>query len=604
MKIRSPLLALTLFVHPTLSAVTLNPVIVTATRSAQTADQALASVTVISAADIERQQAQSVQELLRGVPGVSLSNNGGPGKNTSVFMRGTESDHVLVLIDGVKVGSATLGTTAFQDLPVEQIERIEVVRGPRSSLYGSEAIGGVIQIFTRKGGGQLTPSFSIGGGRYDTYNASAGLSGGGDHGWFNASISSKETNGFNACNGIPGSAGCFTSEPDSDGYRNLSGSLRAGYRFDNGLELDAHVLHADTDNKFDGSFTNESEGIQQVIGASLRFSPTDRWLLTLAGGRSKDESDNFKDGTFSSQFESERDSLSWQNDISLGTNHLLTLGADYQKDSVDGTTAYAVTSRDNDGAFVQYQGAFKQHDLQLSLRNDDNEQFGQRTTGGAAWGYSLGDGLRLTAAYGTAFKAPTFNELFFPFFGNPALDPEESRSLEIGLSGGGNPLRWSVNLYETRVDELISFDANTFAPANISKAVLRGLELTVVTRVSAWDLNANLSIMDTENRSSGANDGNWLARRPQQALRVDADRQIGKYRIGSTLIAEGKRYDDLANNQQLGGFITADLRAEMRLQKHWRLQAKIENLLDKNYATAAFFNQPGRSLFVTLRYQP
>ncbi|HHM06180.1 MAG TPA: TonB-dependent vitamin B12 receptor [Gammaproteobacteria bacterium] len=587
-------------------AVELDPIIVTATRTAQTADEALSSVTVVTRKEIGRQQAQSVPDLLRGVPGVSVANNGGPGKATSVFLRGTESDHVLVLIDGVKTGSASLGTAALQDIPVEQIERIEIVRGPRSSLYGSEAIGGVIQIFTRKGGGALRPFFSIGGGRYQTYSASAGVSGGSERGWFSVGASGIDTGGFNACNGKPSpdGAGCFTTEPDKDGYRNLAGALRAGYRFDNGLEMDVHALHAVGDNEFDGGFVNESEFTQQVLGGTLRFSPGDIWQATLAVGRSRDESDNFKDGAFQSRFESERYTLSFQNDISIAAAHLLTVGADYQDDRIDGTTAYAVTSRDNSGLFTQYQGSFGAHDVQLSLRRDNNEQFGNRNTGSAAWGYALGEGLRLTVAYGTAFKAPTFNELYFPGFGNPKLRPEASRSVEFGLRGEPAWGRWSLNAYETRVDDLIAYDASLFAPNNIDQARIRGLEAVLGTRLGNWDLNANLTLLDPENRSGGANDGNVLPRRARRFLRLDADRGFARYRLGATLLAAGRRYDDLANTRSLGGYATVDLRAEYALTGNWRVQARLENLLDKDYETAAYFNQPGRSLYLTLRYQP
>ncbi len=587
-------------------AAELDPIIVTATRTAKTADETLSSVTVITRKEIERQQSQSVQDLLRGVPGVGIANNGGPGKATSVFLRGTESDHVLVLIDGVKVGSATLGTTAFQDIPVEQIERIEIVRGPRSSLYGSEAIGGVIQIFTRKGGGALKPFFNIGGGSYQTYSASAGVSGGGERGWFSVSASGIDTEGFNACNGKPSpdGAGCFTTEPDKDGYRNLSGSLRAGYRFDNGLEMDVHALRANGKSEFDGGFVNESESVQQVLGGTLRYSPLSVWHMTLTAGRSRDESDNFKDGTFKSRFDTERDTLSFQNDITIAADHLLTVGVDYHDDRVDGTTAYAVTSRDNTGLFTQYQAWFGAHDVQLSLRRDDNEQFGNRNTGGAAWGYALGKGLRLIASYGTAFKAPTFNELYFPGFGNPKLRPEESRSVEFGLRGEPAWGRWSLNAYETRVDDLIAYDASLLAPNNIDQARIRGLEAVLSTRLGNWDLNANLTLLDPENRSGGANDGNVLPRRARRSLRLDADRDFGHYRLGATLLAAGKRYDDLANTRELGGYATIDLRAEYALTGDWRVQARVENLLDKDYETAAYYNQPGRSLYLTLRYQP
>ena len=588
------------------NAVELSPVIVTATRTAQTTDETLASVTVITRKDIERQQAQTVQDLFRSVPGVNITNNGGAGKATSFFLRGTESDHVLVLIDGIKVGSATSGAVAFQHIPVEQIERIEIVRGPRSSLYGSEAIGGVIQIFTRKGGKEFKPFFSIGAGSDDTYKISAGITGGSKRGWFSLSADATDTNGFNACNGrpSPGGAGCFTTEPDKDGYRNVSGALRAGYQFRNGLEIDAHVLQSNGKSEFDGGFVNESESVQQVVGGALKFSPLSNWHMTLTAGRSLDESDNFKNGTYRSRFNTERDNFSLQNDFSLAENHLLTLGADYQDDEVESLTVYTESSRNNSGLFGQYQGTFDSHDVQLSLRSDDNEQFGKHTTGSAAWGYEFDNHLRLTAAYGTAFKAPTFNELYFPGFGNSDLGPEESRSTELSLSGNANWGDWSVNVYETLIDDLIAFDASISAPANVNKARIQGVELVLNTELKGWAVSSNLTFLNPEDHSGGANDGNELPRRAKQSFNINADKDFGKYTLGAALHAVSKSYDDLANTREIDGYTTMDLRGEYSLTRDWRLQARVENLFDENYERASFYNQAGRGFYLTLRYQP
>ncbi len=581
------------------------PIIVTATRTAQTADETLAAVTVITRQDIERQQATSVVDLFRGTPGLSLSNNGGLGKATSVFLRGTESDHVLVLIDGVKVGSATLGTTAFQDIPVDQIERIEIVRGPRSSLYGSEAIGGVIQIFMRKGGGVATPNFSIGAGSHRTYTGSAGISGGGERGWYNVKVSGFSSDGINACRGnpSPGGAGCFTFEPDNDGYRNRSGSVRAGYRFRDGTEVDAHVLRTTGRNQYDSTSSNESESAQQVIGGRVAFSPLAPWRMTISAGNGQDNSDNFLNGVFRSRFNTARDTVSLQNDVTLSTAHLLSLGSDYQNDRIDSTTVYTVRERRNTGVFSQYQGAYGAQDIQLAVRSDDNEQFGHHTTGGAAWGYALSRDLRLVVSSGTAFKAPTFNELYYPGFGSASLRPEESLSHELGLRAKTAWGRWALSAYQTKVNDLIGFDA-TFAPVNIDRALIRGVETTANTKIADWTAAASLTILDAENRSGGANDGNDLPRRAKESFRLDLDRSFDKFRLGGTLFTEGRRYDNLANTVELQGYTTVDLRVTYAFAGSWTLNGRIANLFDASYETAAYFNQDGRNVFVTLRYQP
>jgi vitamin B12 transporter len=584
----------------------LNDQLVTATRTVQTAQQSLAAVTVFDRAQIELSQATSVPELLKKVPGVSFANNGGPGKNTSLFMRGSESDHVLVLIDGIKIGSVSSGGAALQDLPLELIERIEVVRGPRSSLYGSEAVGGVIQIFTRKGNGTgAKPFFSAGVGTHDSYSGSAGITGGDGKGWYSLGLSGADTDGINVK-----SAATSGYEDDADGYRNLSAVLSAGYRFDNGLELDANLLQAKSHSDYDqvnrrrtSGFHANSDGENRVFGTRARFAPLEPWLVTLQVGRSEDKSDAFQDGDFYSRFDSRRDSASWQNDLSLADGHTLTLGVDYQHDEVNGTTAYAEDSRDNSGTFAQYLGEVGRHDWQLSLRHDDNQQFGQHDTGNIGYGYALSDELRATLSYGTAFKAPTFNELYYPGYGNPELDAETSRSLEIGLAGQHGWGQWSVNAFRTVIDDLIAYDSSIRAPANVDAARIRGVELVLGSQLLGWDWNANYTLLEPENRSSGANDGNELARRAKQLFNLELDRRLGDFSVGASLHAEGQRFDDLANTKELSGFATLDLRGEYRINPEWRLQTRVANLLDADYETAQGYNQPGQALYFTVRYQ-
>lgn len=580
------------------------PIVVTASRTDQTADETLASVTVITRDDIERQQARSMQDLLHGIAGINIANTGGPGKLTTLLMRGTESDHVLVLVDGIRMGSATSGFSEIQNYPVELIDRIEIVRGPRSSLYGPEAVGGVIQIFTRKGDKKgLKPTFSFGGGSYRTVSGAATLSGGNERGWFNLGISGSDTNGFNACKGSF-TAGCFTVEPDKDGYRNLSGSARAGYRFDNGLNIEANFLHSDGHYEYDGSFQNRTKLVQQVLGGTARYSPVEPWRITLTAGRSREDSDNFLNKVFATRYHARRDTLSWQNDITITPNQLLTIGTDYLYDHINSSEKFAKTSRYNWGVFAQHQLSLAAHKLQLSIRHDDNQQFGSQVTGGASWGYSLTDHVQLTAGFGSAFKAPTFNELYFPGFGNPDLGPEESRTAELGVAGRFDWGNWSLNLYETWIKNMISFNAATFSPDNIDKARIQGLEAILNTEIKGWLIQTNLTFMNPENRSKDANRGNTLPRRSNHAFRVDTSRQFGDFVVGAMFLAEANRYDDLANNQKLNDYVKVDLRAEYLINSQWRIQGRIENLFDKDYETAAFFSQPGRNFFVTLRYQP
>jgi len=579
------------------------PVVVTATRTAKTAEETLSSVTVITQEDIEQQQVTSIQELLRSVAGLSVTNSGGEGKLSSIFIRGTESDHLLVIVDGVKIGSATAGLSALQLIPVELIERIEIVRGPRSSLYGSEAIGGVIQIFTKKGKGEIRPAVNLSAGSFNTRKALVGLSGGDEKTRFSISASSYDTRGFNACEGEPLVGGCYATEPDDDSYRYTSGSLSIGHQLTKKTQLDFNWLRSDASIQYDG-FYNQSETIQQVSGIKLAHEVSSSWNLALLVGQSKDESDDYSNGVFLAQVNTSRDTATLQSDLLLNNNSELTLGIDYQDDHIDSTTVYDETSRDNKGIFAQYILALGNQNLQVSARQDDNEQFGNKSTGSVAWGMDVGNHKRLVASYGTAFKAPTFNDLYYPGAGNPDLKPEESSSIEVGISGREAWGKWSVNFYRTDIDELIIYDVVASMPENIEKAAINGVEFIVQSHMLTWDTQLNLSLLDPENRSSNSNKGNVLPRRARETAQFVLSRKFGKYNLGGTIIAEGERYDNATNTVKLNSYYTADIYGGYQLNSDWRCGASIKNILDEDYQTVAYYNHPGRHYLVSVSYQP
>jgi vitamin B12 transporter len=593
-------------------AESLDAVVVTATRTAITADESLAPVEVLDADTIRRSQARSLVDLLRGRAGINLTNQGGAGKLTTVSLRGAETDQVLVLIDGVRVGSATSGLTALQDLPVEMIERIEIVRGPRSSLYGSEALGGVIQIFTRRDRGAATFRFNVGAGSHGHREGGLGIGGSGavsesTTGWFGVDASLQRTDGIDACRGagFPVFAGCFVDgQTDRDGYRRHAFSLRGGLAFGERVELQAHALRMSGHNDYDGGFVDNSDIVQRVLGAQLRWKVGAAVDLRFGVGSHLDRSDNFLADAPQGLFVTRRDSATAQADIALADDHLLSVGADWLRDRVGGDTGYVVDRRGNRAAFAQYQGRFGAQDLQLALRRDDNDQFGGETTGNAAWGVSFAERWRITAGYGTAFKAPSFNELYFPGFGNPALRPESSRTLEAGIGWRGERASLRLDAFATRAEDLIAFNAATFSPDNIERARLHGAELRFDGEALGWTLGASASWLRTENRAPGPNRGKDLPRRAGETLRIELDRAFGDFSVGFTGLAEGARWDDLANTRRLDGFATLDVRAEYRFGRDWTLQGRVANLFDEHYETASFYRQPGREYFVSLRFLP
>lgn len=587
-------------------------VVVTASRIAETADETLAPVSVVTRDEIERLQIRSVPEALKRIPGLTLTNNGGQGKATSVFLRGTESDHVLVLINGVKVGSATLGTFNFESLSIEEVERIEVVRGPRSHLYGSEALGGIIQIFTRRPSETTRAHASIGYGTDETAEGRAGFSGRTSGVGFAVGTSYIHTEGFNSCGDgtTTPTGGCFNTEPDKDGFERSAVTGSVDYTFSNGIKLEGNGLYANSENEFDGSFVNESEAVNYVLGGRALASPTEFWDVTAAVGHTVDDSDNFLDGTFQTSFNTERNSLFLQNDLYLLDDHVSTIGVDFLRDEVGGTTEYDEDSRDNTGVFAQHRAEFGRHTIQVSGRVDENEQFGGHLTGGAAYGYRITENLRATASYGTAFKAPTFNELYFPGFGNADLEPEQSESVEVGLAARVGGFELGANLFHTEIDDLIAYDASISAPANVNKARITGLELAASGEVAGFLLTASATFLDPVNASGGSNDGNLLPRRAEQSYSLSVDRSVGdlglgygELSLGSDVHHESERFDDLANTTTLGAYTTLDLRANWAADENWGVDLKLSNLFDEEYETASFYNQQGRAFFLRLTYR-
>ncbi len=592
----------------------LDNVIVTATRTATTANDALAAVDVIDRKEIEHSAARSLPELLRGRAGVTLVNQGGLGKLSTLFLRGTESDHTLFLIDGVRVGSATSGLTSLQDIPLEQIERIEIVRGPRSSLYGADAIGGVIQVFTRRGNGDagVHGRARIGAGSNGLREASAGIDLRATRGGVGVDVGHQATDGINSCTGFynPANysgAGCFIvpgTHLDRDGYRNNNATVRADFAPNATWQFDARAFRAEGHNDYDGDYADSSDIVQQVVSGSARWMPSQTTQLKLTLGRNTDDSDNYIGGTYADRFESRRDSASLQGDFTVAEGQTLTTGFDWLRDSGGVQGQFADKTRGNRAAFAQYQGRFGAHDLQASLRRDDNDQFGGKTTGGIAWGFGFADGWHVTASHATAFKAPSFNELYYPYYGNPTLRPESSRSNELSLGKRSSGWEWQLNAYRNDIDDLIVYDTAIFAANNIETARIRGVELVASAQLGEWNLRGQVGTLDARNLSVGFNHGKRLPRRPQRSARIDLDREFGDFGFGFSGIAEGMRWDNVANTMRVGGYGTIDARASWRFAADWTLQATLVNAFDKGYETTSYYNQPGREWGLSLRWQP
>jgi vitamin B12 transporter len=611
--------ASSLLLVPALAAVSvhagdrLDPIVVTATRTPQTVDETLSSVTVIEREEIERLQPQQLTDLLRGRAGIGVAESGPFGKLSSVFMRGSNSGHTLLLVDGVRMGSATTGSASWQYLPPSEIERIEIVRGPRTSIYGSDAIGGVIQVFTRKGlEGPPRVNAFVGGGSFDTREFGAGVAGGTRDTRYSLSASRFDTDGIDVLTDV--------GDDDRDGYDNTSLSGTLSHRLSSGGELFGSLLYSRGTTEFDADEFDpatfavvgpyapaENDYVHAALRAGIRGFVTPRWQSQLAVAQSRDELDSFEGGTLADRvahFDTRRDLIDWQNTVRLPGPWTWVAGVDAYEDHVDASTAFAEDSRYNVGVYSVLQGALGHNDLEASLRFDDNEQFGSKTTGQLGWGRRLSDAWRVRASAGTAFNAPSFNDLYFPGFSNPDLDPEESRSVEVGARYASGAWFLDAALFQTEIDDLIAFDMTTFSPQNINEARIRGLEVEIGYQAGDWSSRTSLTALEAEDRATG----NELPRRSPFSARVDVDRVLGAWSFGGSLLGQARSFNDTANAVRLSGFATVDLRAAYAIDPQWTLEASVRNLLDRDYATAqdfsgADFNQPGRGAFVTVRYR-
>ena len=581
--------------------------VVTATRVETPKNQLAAATTVYTRKDIERLQVNTLPDLLKNAPGVDMTQQGGLGKTTSVFMRGTNSDHVLVLIDGIKVGSATTGSTAFEFLPIDQIERVEIIRGPQSSLYGSEAIGGVIQIFTRKGNQEEKPSITLdaGGGTYDTAKASGSISGKIKNSWYSLSASHINTRGFDARQATPGFFG--VNQPDKDGYYNTGLNARVGHRFDNNAEVDAFFMRTEGKTEYDGNFQDKTSFVNQVVGTSASMDIVDNWRSTLRLGQSRDDNENYApNGTFSSKFNTTRWNATWLNQFDLTDEHQLVAGSDYRLDEVDSPEAFNKNSRYDVGIFGElHSRILDDHFINVSLRWDENEAFGDYVTGNIGWRYNSPIGISPFASFGNAFKAPSFNDLYWPSAGNPNLKPEESTSFEVGLAGTHDKLQWEVRAYHTNIDNLIAWAPTNpsdpfspWLPTNINKAQIDGLETEINARILGWQSKLSMNLLNPQDRETDIR----LVRRYQKSLSFDLSRSFGPIDVGANILAQGDRANNLQNTSQAAGYVTVDLRTAYHINKNWMLSAKLNNLLDKQYQLVDTYNTADRNFFISIHY--
>jgi vitamin B12 transporter len=607
-------------------ALKLPETVITANREAQPRGESSAAVSVFTREDIERLRPSSVGELLARVPGVQMVRNGGRGATTSMFIRGTSHAQSLVLIDGMRIGSVSAGGAALQHLAVEQIERIEVLRGSRSALYGADAIGGVVQIFTRRGEGEgLHPYLRLAAGSEGTWERSLGLSGGDGQTRFSLAAALDETDG------IDRTGRSYVSDADHDAYRNRSFSLNLAHALSDTVEIGISAVDQRGKSEYDNPYgrydrttflnypaQNWGEFSQSSASAYLDAKLGDSWTSRLELGHSEDKQEDFdKLDPSRDVFNSYHDSAAWLNTLQLGNGHQLRAGLDYLVDKLHSSTAFDEESRWNQAAFIQHVYQGERFSTELGLRHDKNQQYGSENTWNAALTLPLNTDNELVLSYAEGFRVPTFNDLYGPadWGANPDLDPERSKSYELQWrSQLAESTRLEASLYRTDVRDLIAYvwDNTTYIGRNynVAQARINGFEASLQQDIGAWRTNLSLSIIDPRDRETG----HTLARRAKRHLSLDLDREIGAFAVGATWQAYSQRYDDPDNQREIGGYGVLDLRGSWQASEELLFDLKLANVLDRGYSNALYqysgdyeyygYRETPRSLMLGLTWTP
>lgn len=583
-------------------------VLVTATRTPQALADVISDSTTIDAEQIARAGAGSIVDLLKRQRGIEVTRNGGAGSSSNVYIRGANSNQSIVLVDGVRIGSSTTGAANWSAIPLTAIDRIEIVYGPLSSLYGADAIGGVIQIFTKKGQGAPAVTGFAGYGSDNTREADATVSGstGGEHSFSYAISAGKEkSDGFSTAR-----PGLTSYNPDDDGYDKENVSGQFGLQLAKGVEAGALFLHSRLDAQYDSglsAYDTRSENTIDTASVFARAQLLPSWRSLLQYSETRDKGANYTSATAAgyTRIDTKQSFITWQNDVTIGADTLQLL-YEHRKEEVDTNGAAAMNRDRNTNSFAaSYNARRGAHLLSASARRD-NSVYGNKNTGAIGYGYQFTRALRATASYGTSFRAPTYNELYFPNYGNAANRPEKGRNAEVGLRYDDGVNAMSAGYYRNRLtDMLVNTNPCPFGGGytsgcayNVNRATLEGITLSAATRVMGVNLGANADLQDPQDDTTGKR----LIRRAKRHANVTADYGTGALKAGVEVELSSARFENAANTVRLGGYGLVNLYATYAFTRDWSALLRWNNVADKQYDLARYYNTPGAKVFAGIRY--
>ncbi|PHV26072.1 TonB-dependent vitamin B12 receptor [Janthinobacterium sp. BJB426] len=587
---------------------TFDPIVVTANRYPQHLSEVLSDTQTISSEDIARSGAGTLIDLLQKQRGIEVNRYGGPGTDSSVFIRGANGNQNIVLVDGVRIGSATSGTASWSALPLSSIDHVEIVYGPLSTMYGADAVGGVIQIFTKKGDGATRFSAFAGYGRDNTRQLEASVAGstGGNNSFSYALTAGKEkSDGYSATK--PGN---FSYNGDKDGYDKESVSGQFGYQMAKGHDVGLVFLNSKLDAQYDAglNFDARNDKKQESISVFTKNQFLPNWTSELRYAESKDKLTAVSAAGTSgrSQFDTKQTDISWQNDILIGRDTLQLLG-EYRDEDVVSSLEGLSGGRNTKSFAASYNLVRGAHLASISGRRDDSSVYGTHNTGSVAYGYRFSNALRASASYGTSFRAPSFNDLYYPGFGIPTNKPEKGRNAEIGLHYNDGQSQLSAIYYHNKITDMINYVAacpvigwkpGYGCSTNVDKALLEGVTLAGAHKFGAFNVSGNIDLQDPRNESIDKQ----LALRAKKHANFAVDYTTGPLTAGTEWQLSGKRFADLANTSTLGGYGLLNLYTTYQFARDWSVLARWNNITNKDYELSRFYATPRSNLFVGVRY--
>ncbi len=589
----------------------LPPVVVTASRIEQPQTEALPHTTIITADDIRNSQALDLPTLLRTEAGIALTQSGGPGTQAALFMRGATPNQILILIDGVPVRKQDFSSgAALEHILSDQIDHIEIVRGNVSAIYGSGAIGGVIQIFTKRGSGQPAMNLSAEAGSRGTFKLSGGVSGQVDNTRYALSLTRFKTDGFSANN----TQQYPNENPDKDGDRNTSMAGSVSHEWAKGHEFGARIYANDGKSSYDGggfgspTDINEVHSKQQSLALFSKNRLTPGWLSTVTVSQTETRNQNISiNGTalnYDSRYNSDTTLFQWNNELMLSSQWTLAAGIDAAKEKVDVISDYGfgagldMHSRSTSSVYAGVNGKIDVHQLQLNLRRDQIGGAGSDTTGYFGYGFAVTPAFKLLASASTAFHAPTLVQVFDPTYGNPDLKAEHSRSYEIGAQYAVGATLLRATAFNSKTRDQFDYDTTSYKTININKASNQGLELSAASRVVEIDVRASLTLQNPKDD----NTGEVLTRRAKTLASVALAKTYGAWRFGGDVQYSGDR-PDKAVDKELPSYWLVNLNARYQLGKQVSLFGRIDNVFNRDYQTVYGYNQPSRGVFVGVNWQ-